>query len=95
MGPPHAARFSPLMASSQRAGVMVGAAGDGTDLFADLPSIPTWYRIFAAAGTVVGVYHGYKRNDSVGWAIGWGLLGGLVPEFVIPIALAQGFGERK
>jgi len=38
-------------------------------------------------------YHGYKRNDSVGWALWWGLVGGMP---ITPIiALAQGFGKRK
>jgi hypothetical protein len=47
-------------------------------------------------GTGLGAYHGYKRNGgSVGWAIGWGLLGGLVPIITVPVALAQGFGKRK
>lgn len=50
------------------------------------------YPVLAAAGMAVGAYHGYKRDRSVGWAIGWGFLGGMFPYFVIPIALAQGIG---
>ncbi len=46
------------------------------------------------AGTVLGAYHGYRRNDSVGWAIGWALLGGAFPLITVPVALAQGFGEK-
>ncbi len=53
------------------------------------------YSIASLAGTAIGAYHGYKRNDSVGWAIGWALLGGLFPIVVIPVAYAQGIGERK
>jgi hypothetical protein len=46
------------------------------------------------AGTATGAYHGYKRNHgSIGWAIGWGLLGGVVPIITIPVSLAQGFGK--
>ena len=53
------------------------------------------YGIGTLAGMVGGAYHGYKRNgDSVGWAIGWALLGGLWP-ITIPVMIAQGFGERK
>ncbi len=38
------------------------------------------------------VYHGYKRNKSIGWAIAWAL----VPSVIgIPLALAQGFGKPK
>ncbi len=53
------------------------------------------YALAGVAGTAIGAYHGYKRNDSVGWAIGWALLGGLFPVVVIPVAYAQGIGERK
>lgn len=47
----------------------------------------------ASAGA--SAYHGYKRNDSVGWAVAWGLLGGIFPVITPAIALAQGFGKRK
>jgi len=47
----------------------------------------------ASAGA--GAYHGYKRNQSVGWAVVWALLGGVFPVIVPAIALAQGFGKRK
>ena len=49
----------------------------------------------AVASTAAGAYHGYKRNQSVGWAIAWALLGGIFPIIVPAIALAQGFGKRK
>lgn len=55
----------------------------------------TAYRLFALAGAGVGAYHGYKRNDSVWWALGWGFLGSIFPIFVIPIAFAQGIGKPK
>lgn len=62
-------------------------------------AMPTWFKVVSKAagiaGTVIGAYHGYKRNDSVGWAIGWGLLGGMFPVIVIPVAFAQGIGTRK
>lgn len=46
------------------------------------------------AGAGSGAYHGYKRNrGSIGWAIGWFLLGGLFPVVTIPVSLAQGFGK--
>lgn len=53
------------------------------------------YALMSTAGIAMGAYHGYKRNDSVGWAIGWALLGGAFPFITIPVAIAQGFGERK
>ncbi len=40
-------------------------------------------------------YHGYRRNDSVGWAIWWGAMGALFPIVAVPVALAQGFDKRK
>lgn len=46
-------------------------------------------------GAVSGAYHGYRRNNSVGWAIGWAILGGLFPVITIPVSLAQGFGQPK
>ena len=48
----------------------------------------------AVAGTALGAYHGYKRNDSIGWAIWWGIAGGAIPILTLPIAVAQGFGQR-
>lgn len=47
------------------------------------------------AATAAGAYHGYQRNDSVGWAIVWGLSAGLFPYFALPIAAAQGYGEPR
>jgi hypothetical protein len=52
------------------------------------------YGVAGLAGAAIGAYHGYKRNDSVGWAIGWSLLGSLAPIIVIPVALAQGIGKK-
>jgi hypothetical protein len=50
----------------------------------------------STAGLALGAYHGYKRhNDSVGWAIGWGLFGSAIWPLALPIAYAQGFGEAK
>ncbi len=53
------------------------------------------YGIAGVAGAAIGAYHGYKRNDSVGWAIAWSLLGSIAPVIVIPVAYAQGIGARK
>lgn len=59
---------------------------------------PWWiaYRVASVVGGVLGLVHGFKRNNSsVGWAIGWGILGGMFPLITIPIALLQGFGKPK
>lgn len=46
------------------------------------------------ASVAASAYHGYKRNRSVGWAVAWGLLGGLFPIITPAIAVGQGFGRR-
>lgn len=58
----------------------------------------TWRWIWAIASTAsagLSAYHGYRRNQSVGWAIGWALLGGAFPVITPAVAFAQGFGQRK
>lgn len=59
---------------------------------------PNWQLALGAlslVGTGLCAYHGYKRNNSVGWAIVWGLLGSLFPIITVPVAFAQGLGKRK
>ena len=53
------------------------------------------WAILATASLGASVYHGYKRNSSVGWALWWGLMGGLFPVVTPAIAVAQGFGKKK
>lgn len=53
------------------------------------------WAVASVLSTALCAYHGYKRNDSVGWAVVWGLLGGLFPVITPVIAYAQGFGEPK
>lgn len=50
--------------------------------------------LISAIGATSGAYHGYKRNNSIGWAIGWFLLGGWFPLITIPVSLAQGYAKR-
>lgn len=66
----------------------VSLGGDDVTL-----TVPMWYRVLATVSAGASAYHGYRRNDSVGWAIAWGLLGGLFPVITPAIALAQGFGQ--
>jgi len=63
--------------------------GDAVETIAQVVNVA---RPFSMAA---GAYHGYKRNQSVGWAIGWALLGFMSPVIAMPVALAQGFGTRK
>jgi len=55
----------------------------------------TGWTLVHTAAIGASVYHGYKRNDSVPWALAWGLGGLVVPIVMVPIAIAQGFGKRK
>lgn len=41
------------------------------------------------------IYHGYKRNESIGWALVWGILGTTFWPIAAPIMAAQGFGQPK
>lgn len=46
------------------------------------------------ASIVASAIHGYKRhNGSVGAAIGWGVMGGVVPVITPIVALAEGYGQ--
>jgi hypothetical protein len=47
-----------------------------------------------AASSAAAAYHGYKRNQSVGWAIWWGVMGYVAPVITPAVAVAQGFGKR-
>lgn len=49
--------------------------------------------VVASAASIALAYHGYKRNNSVGWAIGWAIMGSMFWPIAVPIALAQGFGK--
>ncbi len=56
--------------------------------FINSPSVST-----GAAMTLT--YHGYKRTGSIFWALMYGVLGYWKPVVMVPIALAQGYGEKK
>jgi len=49
----------------------------------------------STAAALALTYHGYRRTGSIIWALLYGLAGRVVPVAAVPIALAQGFGERK
>lgn len=70
-------------------------AGKGSDAGTGAPVGKIVYGAVALASTVVCVYHGTKRNDSVGWGLGWGLLGIVLGPLAVVAALAQGIGKRK
>lgn len=52
------------------------------------------YGLIGTASMAASAYHGYKRNDSIGWALVWGVAGSVFPIITPVIAVAQGFGEK-
>jgi len=64
--------------------------GTGMKLVAALYSPPA-----RLVGSLAAAYHGYKRNNSVGWALVWSIFGGAAPPITTTIALAQGYGKKK
>lgn len=50
-----------------------------------------WF--LSTASMAASAYHGYKRNESIGWALGWGFLGSIFPIITPVVAIAQGFAK--
>lgn len=57
-------------------------------------SSKTWGVLSVLSGAACA-FHGYRRNQSIGWAIGWGLFGTIFPVIGPVIGAAQGFGRAK
>ena len=57
----------------------------------DIVNDPT---VKTAAGVALA-YHGYRRTGSVFWALVYGFGGRWFPLEAVPIAVAQGFGQKK
>jgi len=51
------------------------------------------WALISTVSMAAGAYHGYRRNNSVGWAIWWAFMGGLFPVITPVIAFAQGYGQ--
>ena len=56
------------------------------------PLVIAW-SVVGLASMGISAYHGYKRNDSVGWAIWWAFMGAMFPIVTPVIAFAQGLGK--
>lgn len=69
----------------------------GSTGLAQVDTGPLWtvWSIAGLAATGALAYHGYRRNNSVGWALVWGLFGGLVWPIGVGLAAAQGFGKPR
>lgn len=47
------------------------------------------------ASAALSAYHGYRRNQSIGWGLWWFIMGTLFPIVVPVLAVSQGFGQPK
>lgn len=56
---------------------------------------PTISGVLAIASAGASAYHGYRRNQSIAWALWWFLMGSVFPVVTPALALAQGFGKKK
>ena len=56
---------------------------------------PTIAGILAIASASASAYHGYRRNQSIGWALWWFVAGSIFPVVTPVVAVAQGFGKKK
>lgn len=76
-------------------GAQMSLRGAGLQGISTNPAVNAAWTIASIAGGAASAYHGYKRNDSIGWALWWGFWGSLLPIFTPIIAYAQGFGKKK
>lgn len=53
------------------------------------------FSLVGFASGAAGAYHGYKRNQSVPWAVVWFLGSALFPVVSVPIMLSQGFAKAR
>lgn len=49
----------------------------------------TVWGVLGTLSMAASAYHGYVRNQSIGWALWWGFMGSLFPVITPTIALAQ------
>jgi len=51
--------------------------------------------VLTLASAAASGYHGYRRNQSIGWGLWWFFMGSIFPIVTPVIAVAQGFGKKK
>ncbi|UCC72098.1 MAG: hypothetical protein JSV86_17270 [Gemmatimonadota bacterium] len=88
--------------AAQRLGQILIAKGVDADKVADAMkrAFPTRagrgiWGVLSTVSAAACAYHGYKRNESIGWAVWWFIAGGLFFPITPVIAVAQGFGKPK
>jgi hypothetical protein len=76
----------------------LGMLGVGTEE-SDANKLPEWLTItlggLSLLAGAAAAYHGTKRYESVWAGVGWYFLGAIAWPIVIPVAFAQGYGQRK
>lgn len=98
--------YTPNMVAAMGAVDPSGIGADAAVLPAPAPVPPgdavigeSWKRnlfaLIATASMAASAFHGYRRNESVGWALWWGFCGAVAPVITPVIAAAQGFGKPK
>lgn len=92
-----AARQAYGLATTRRRAIRPVAVGLNPALGQTGRSDTYWaaWGLISTASMAASAYHGYKRNDSLGWALVWAFCGALFPVITPVIAVAQGFGEPK
>lgn len=50
---------------------------------------------FSTGAAIALTYHGYRRTNSLLWALFYGAMGKWFPIEAVPISIAQGFGQKK
>ncbi len=88
---------APAPATEAAAPATLGDAGDAPITVDAGPSAGSVvYSMVATASMLASGYHGYKRhNGSVGWAIGWGILGAIFPILTPGVALIEGYAQPE
>ena len=85
---------SPIVAGLLGPPVAVNPAGEPNPPVGLAAFPPPVVATVELTSVALSTYHGYKRNNSLGWALWWGFMGGLFPVITPVIAFAQGFGKR-
>lgn len=91
MGTPLLALVNPQHPVRLNRGALAGLAG----VEGETGVVPTILSLASLAAGIALTYHGYKRNDSVLWALSWGLFGGMIWPITLPIAFGQGYGKPR
>lgn len=58
------------------------------------PTVRWTLVVIGLTAGAISAYHGYKRNNSLGWGVWWYLMGTWFPFITLPVAFAQGYGRR-